>query len=48
MWQARGCVTSAMYWPQKVTLVFFILVNLVVPGLSGGTWAVLQLQHVGS
>ena len=41
-------VPSNPAWPQKVTLVFFILINLVVPGLSGGMWDLFQLPHAGS
>ena len=41
-------VPSNPAWPQKVTLVFFILINLAVPGLSGGTWDLFQLRHAGS
>ena len=41
-------VPSNPAWPQKVTLVFFILINLVVLGLSGGIWDLFQLPHAGS
>lgn len=41
-------VPSNPAWPQKVTLVFFTLINLAVPGLSGGTCDIFQLRHAGS